>query len=49
MFTTVQSQLHVTKQKLEGKWEICVKSLLFLILHCSVLLQISIGEMIYTV
>ena len=50
MFTTVQSQLHVTKQKLEGNvWELCVKSLLFLILHCSVLLQISIGEMIYTV
>ena len=29
--------------------EICVKSLLFLILHCSVLLQILICEMIYTV
>ena len=47
MFTTVQTQLHATNQKLEGNvWEICIKSLVFSNLHCSVLLQILIREMI---
>ena len=42
--------MHITNQKLEGNvWEICIKSLLFLNLHCSVLLQSLIREMFYTV
>ena len=50
MFTTVQTSMHITNQKLEGNvWEICIKSLLFSNLHCSVLLQILIREMFYTV
>ena len=49
MFTTVQTQLHATNQKLEGNvWEICIKSLVFSNLHCSVFQHISVGEMIYT-
>ena len=49
MFTTVQTQLHATNQKLEGNvWEICLKSLQILNLHCSVFLQISVIELIYT-
>ena len=48
MFTTVQTQLHATNKKLEGNvWEICLKSLQILNLHCSVFLQISVIEMIY--
>ena len=50
MFYTVHLLLHATKQKLEGNvWEICVKSLLFANLHCSVFQHISVGEMFYTV
>ena len=42
--------MHITNQKLDGNvWEICIKSLLFSNLHCSVLLQILIREMFYTV
>ena len=50
MFYTVHLLLHATKQNLEGNvWEICVKSLLFSNLHCSVFQHISVGEMFYTV
>ena len=49
MFYTVQTSMHATNQKVEGNvWEMCVKSLLFSKLHCSVLLQILIREMFYT-
>ena len=50
MFTTVQTSMHITNQKLEGNvWEICIKSLVFSNLHCSVFQHISVGEMFYTV
>ena len=50
MFYTVHLLLHTTKQKLEGNVrEICVKSLPFSNLHCSVFQHISVGEMFYTV
>ena len=40
MFNAVQLQMHATYQKLEGNvWEMCVKSLHFLNLSCSVLLH----------
>ena len=50
MFTTVQTSMHITNQKLEGNvWEICIKSLVFSNLHCGVFQHISVGEMFYTV
>ena len=50
MFSTVQTHLHPTNQKLEGNvWEIYLRSLQILKYTCSVFLQISVIEMIYTV
>ena len=50
MFSTVQTHLHATNQKLQCfVWEICSQSMQILIVTCSVLLQISVIEMIYTV
>ena len=38
--------MHTTNPKIEGHvWELCIKSLLFLKLQCSVLLQIWICDM----